>query len=497
MINLLKTLTLLCCALLLSCTQPSAQHLKIYPAPEGVELATRYTLTVEGQDVPLYRVIIPDSVPIPRLTGATGRHGVASMAIFDINDRVEVSVTNPEPIEEVRILPTSYGVEYSVEGNTLNFSVERPMHLTVEINGNWHESLHISANPFEEDVPDPNDPNVIYFAPGVHDVVELKVEDNQTVYIAGGAYIRCAKGEKDVEVKLGQRMLVPPTFLIMGENVTFRGRGVIDGGAIPRPRRRYMLLVQDSKGVKIEGVTFFDPSRWTLPVKNSNDIHIDNIKITGWRGNADGVDISNSSDVLVENSFFRTFDDLVVVKTYEGAGEAKNIHVRKCVLWNEYAHALSIGAEVRSNVSNVLFEDCDVIHDKGRETALRVYHCDSAVISDVVFQNIRIEEARRLISIWIGRTRWTKTPERGHIKGVTFRDITATSAPINPTLTGFQDATDWKPYIIKDHASIEIVGYDAGHIIDDVVFDNVILDGKRVTAKNVTQNEFVGSVEYK
>ncbi len=492
----IKLLILSCTLFAISCaTEPS--NVKIYPAPEGVEMSQRYTLEVEGQNVPLYGVIVPDSVPIPRLTGATGNYGVASMAIFDINDRVDVAVTSPEPIKDVVILPTSYGIEYSVEGDKVLFSIEKPMNLTVEINGEWQESLHICAKPFETDIPSPNDPNVIYFAPGVHDVTMVEVGDNQTVYIAGGAYLRCTMDAEDVEVQLGQRVMVPPTFLIKGENVKFRGRGIIDGGAIPRSRRRYILLVQDSKDVLIEGVTFADASRWTLPIKNSQNVHVDNINITGWRGNADGVDISNSSDVLVENSFLRTFDDLVVVKTYEGAGESKNIHVRNCVLWNEYAHALSIGAEVRSNVSNVLFEDCDVIHDKGRETALRVYHCDSAVISDVVFRNIRIEEARRLISLWIGRTRWTKTPERGHIKGVTFKDITATSAPIDPTLTGFQDATDWKPYIIKDHASIEIVGYDEGHIVEDVVFDNVLLDGAKVEAKNVMQNEFARNIQYK
>jgi hypothetical protein len=192
----------------------------------------------------------------------------------------------------------------------------------------------------------------------------------------------------------------------------------------------------------------------------------------------------------------RTLDDLVVIKSFEDQGEVKNIHVRKCVLWNELAHALSIGAEVRENVSNVLFEDCDVIHDVGRETALRIYHCDSALISDVTFQNIRIEEARRLISVWIGTTRWTKTEERGHIKDVTFRNITAVSAPIDPTLTGFQDGSDWKPYVIKDYASMELIGFDQDHIVENVLFDNVMLDEKKVGSQNVTMNEFVENIRF-
>ncbi len=480
-----------------SCVESQEQHLKIYPAPEGLELAEDYIVEVEGQRTPTYRVIIPDSVPIPRLLGSNGKYGVASMALFDINSSVEVSVTSREVISEVKILPSSYNIPYEVEGSTVRFNIPAPMHLTVEINGNWHESLHISANPFEEEIPDPNDDNVIYFAPGIHEVSAMEIGDNKTVYVAGGAYIRCVTGEEDQNVELGGRNMVTPSFLIMGENVSFRGRGIIDGGAIPRPRRRHILLVYNSKNVEIEGVTLFDSSSWTLPIKCSDGVHVDNIKITGWRGNADGVDISNSRDVLVENSFLRTYDDLVVIKSYKGLGEVRNVHVRKCVLWSELAHALSIGAEVSESVSDVLFEDCDVIHDVGRETALRVYHCDSAVIRDVIFQNIRIEEARRLISMWIGRTRWTRTEERGHIKNITFRDITATSAPIDPTLTGFQDGTDWKPYTIKDHASVEIMGFDKEHIVDGVIFDNVVIDGKKITPQGVDQNEFTNGVVYR
>ncbi|MFR9600903.1 MAG: glycosyl hydrolase family 28 protein [Rikenellaceae bacterium] len=202
--------------------------------------------------------------------------------------------------------------------------------------------------------------------------------------------------------------------------------------------------------------------------------------------------------MLVENSFLRTFDDLVVVKSFGGLGEVYNVHVRKCVLWNELAHSLSVGAEVHENVSNVLFEDCDVIHDVGRATALRVYHCDSAVISDVTFQNIRVEEARRLISLWIGITRWSQTEERGHIKNIVFRDITATSAPIDPTLTGFCDQTDWREYNVKDHASVEVLGYDNEHLVEDVTFENVIIDGKKFDeSRTIFANNFARNIQFK
>lgn len=469
----------------------------IYSAPKGIELSKAYKVTVEGKETPIYKAKVPPVGPIPRLTSDRSKFGIASYTSFDIRKSVSVTVTYPELVNSVKILPTSFGIEPKIEGNKITFNIDKPEHVTVEVNGDWHESLHIFANPFEENVPDPEDPNVIYFGPGIHDVTGVVVNDNMTVYIAGGAYLRAKIASEEIQTKdkTGE-LRNPPTFLLKGKNISIRGRGIIDQETVARTKRRYTILVKDAEDVTIEGVILIDPSHWTIPIKRTNKVHVDNIKIIGRRGNSDGVDISSSTNVLVENYFLRTLDDLVVVKSRTGQGETKNIHVRKCVLWNELAHALSIGAEVRENVSNVVFEDCDIIHDVGRETALRVYHCDDAIISDITFQNIRVEEARRLISVWIGKTRWTKTKNRGNIRGVTFKNITAISAPIDTTLTGFQDGIDWKPYLIREHASMLLTGFDKDHTAENIVFDNVILDGKKVQEHQVISNEFVKDVKF-
>ncbi len=480
---------------LISC-RPNIEKVKIYPTPDGIELSQAFTVEVEGKEVSVYKTKIPPSEPIPRLNHSRSEFGFASFASFDMREAVAIKVAYPEMVSSVKVLPTSLGVKPKIDGNNIAFTLREPSNLTIEVKGDWHESLHIFANPFEEDIPDLHDPNVIFFGPGIHDVTHIAVKDNATVYIAGGAYLRCGSDPDEKKVGLRGELRNPPTFFLEGSNITVRGRGIVDQSAIPRANRRYTIFAQKSNKVKIEGVTICDPSHWTIPIQSSDNIHVDNIKIIGWRGNSDGVDISNSRDVLVENCFMRTLDDAVVIKSFEGRGEVENIHTRRCVVWNELAHSLSIGAEVRENVSRVLFEDCDVIHDVGRETALRVYHCDDAVISDVTFQNIRIEEARRLISCWIGKTRWTKTEERGNIRNVTFKDISAISAPIDTTLTGFQDGSDWKPYLIRNHASMELIGYDEEHTIEGVFFQNIMLDGKRVAAEQVTMNDFVKEVRF-
>jgi hypothetical protein len=69
------------------------------------------------------------------------------------------------------------------------------------------------------------------------------------------------------------------------------------------------------------------------------------------------------------------------------------------VIGDSKGDAVSVGAELRENVDDVLFTNCDVIHNKGREWTLRVFHCDSARVSNVRFSDLRIEDSRRLISV--------------------------------------------------------------------------------------------------
>ena len=145
------------------------------------------------------------------------------------------------------------------------------------------------------------------------------------------------------------------------------------------------------------------------------------------------------------------------------------------MLWNQVAHALSIGAELREPISNVLFTDCDIIHDTGREWSLRVYQCDAALVSHVAFDNIRIAEAHRCISLWIGKAVWSRDADYGHIEDISFKNIKATGSPLN----------------------IELVGIDSQHLVQNVSFNNVLFNNKPITTADVKANGFVKVVSVK
>ena len=455
--------------------------LRVYPAPAGEELSKAYAVQVEGKQVPVYIAKVACAEPERRWKAMDDKaHSAdyfekASFAYFDMQGSVTVAVSCPEVIQSAKVLPSCLKITPTIQGKHLSITLSEPKLLTIEVNGDWVRSLHLFANPPEAKAPRPGDPNVIFFGPGVHEVSHLVVTNNQTVYIAGGAVVRAIIGSEEpyqISSYSGLRTY-SPTFVLRGTNIAFRGRGIVDGSRCTTHARN--LVQVQGQGITLEGVILRDSSTWNIPIRRSERVSVKNLKLLGYRANSDGIDICSSRDVTVEGCFLRTLDDLIVVKTDKGQGDARRIVARDCVLWNEVAHALSIGAELRENVDDVLFTNCDIIHDKGREWTLRVYHCDSARISNVRFENLRIEESPKLISLWIDKAYWTRDSERGHIDGVIFKNIRAVADPLR----------------------VELHGFDETHEVENVVFEGVVVNGRPLSQAGVTTNAFVSKVDYR
>ena len=456
---------------------PTPAHpdsVRVYPAPTDEALSKDFTVTVENKNVPVHLARVR-SLTIEERGNYRGeieerRNGrdnpggtsLTAFACFDIQDKVEVSVTVPTSVQSAKILPSSSGIKLAIAGKTISCTIPKAGQYVLEINDDWIHSLQIFANPFEVDAPSPNDSNVIYYGPGTHQVESIEVPPGKTLYVAGGAVIY---GNFTPGTSKG------PIISLKGDNIVVRGRGIIDGSKCPYQTRNIMGV--RGKNIQVEGIVVRDSGGWNVYVHESDQVRISNLKVIGWRGYSDGIDICGSRTVEVSGCYLRTWDDLVVVKTSPPSeGEARDIVVKKCVLWNELAHALSLGPELRRNVEHVLFTDCDIIRDKGREWALRVYNCDSAQIEDVVFDKIRFDECQRFISLWIGKAFWSRDNERGHIADITFRNVQVSGS----------------------NAFVELEGYDGDHAIHGVRFENIIINGKPLSADDVKQNQFVDGV---
>ena len=442
-----------------------------YPAVQGLTASDDFTVSADDKPVEVHRV--------KTLHGES-----ASFAAFDFSGTATVAIRSKRPVGATKILPASFGVTPTIQGDTVTFHLDRPRNLTVEVDGILRV-LHLFANPIDANPPKSGDPGVIYYGPGLHEVTTLDVPSNTSLYLAAGAVLRAVipPREQPIEASNWMHNKVYRNFIQLSgsKNVKIRGRGVIDLGGRPWHARTAIVL-RNAEDVSVEGITLLDAPEWVVAMFESRRVRVDNVKEICRRENSDGVDICNSQEVQVENCFLRNNDDEVCVKTTAPAPAqtSEKILVRKCVIWNERARGLGITSETRRDISNVVFTDCDIIHDYSQNAdcaALAVLVSDSGTMRNVRFENIRVNDVKVLFRAWVGKDMWGHDRERGRIDGVLIKDVTVTG--------------DYSP-------KSELSGYDATHGIENVTFDNLRIQGRTVRSPkegNISTNPFVKNLQ--
>ena len=212
---------------------------------------------------------------------------------------VKVRIEPGFQFDKVEIRPVSYGIEYKKVDGGIEFElVNASQKVSVEFDGDRAENLFLFPDLPDMDKPDKNESNVLYYGPGQHDVGCIVMKSNQTLYLDEGAFV--------YGHIVGKRI----------ENIKISGRGVLCGARETHSdeKRTQLMNFVHCRNVEISGVTLIDSPAWTIRLKNSQDLLVDNVKQISWILNSDGLDICNCRHVRVRNCFFRNYDDCITVK---------------------------------------------------------------------------------------------------------------------------------------------------------------------------------------
>lgn len=415
-------------------------------APQGISLNNDFTVKVrpEGKSkwvlVPTYLVKV-DEV---RETKHHVEH--ASMATFDFSEKVEIAVTyNKGKIDSARVRPLSYDIPFTIEGNTLQFSLEKPANLSVEVNGDIFHNLHLFANPLDTFKVDKKNPDLIYFGPGIHrfEGGEFRIPSGKTVYVAGGS------------VMMG-RMLIENV-----HDVKLLGRGIID------PSVKMGIRIANSRNVYVEGLMATQ-----CATGGSDSVTIRNVKVISYFGWGDGMNVFSSRNVLFDRVFCRTSDDCTTVYgTRLGfEGPSSNITMQNSTLWADVAHPIFIGIHGNVDKPEILeslnYVNIDILDHKEKQLnyqgCLAINAGDENLIRNVRFEDIRIENFRQgqLVNLRIFfNEKYCKAPGRG-IENVVFKNVSYTG----------------------NRAEISVIeGYDAQRKVRNIRFENLRINGQIIS----------------
>lgn len=412
-----------------------------YAYPRISPYSTTYRMRAGGKDIFVYHTSIGD------------------FASFACNGPVQVEIELPRPVNTVRIAPARHHIEPVRDGNLLKFILPGPINLWVEIEG--LDPLYLFANAVIQNAPKPSDPGLRYFRSGqVYEVGELRLHDDETLFIEGGAVVRgCVRATG-------------------AKNVRIAGSGVLDGSYYRRGVDAHRSIVLEGcRDSRIEDITLIEPTSWMIMLGACENVTVSNVRTLGTVGGTDGIDIVGSRRIRIENCFCRNGDDCIAIKSLDlrkhgrdanidYSGDVEDVQVRGCALMAYIGgQAMEIGHELRTaSVRNIRFLDCDVLAVHGHGGVFGIHNGDRATVSDVRYENIRVEHHyEKLVDFRIIKSRWSKDEERGQIRNVTLRNIDVALSVYNP-----------------GYSCSLIGGFDPQHTIEQVRFENFRVGGRLV-----------------
>ncbi|HET7346374.1 MAG TPA: glycosyl hydrolase family 28 protein [Acidobacteriaceae bacterium] len=258
---------------------------------------------------------------------------------------------------------------------------------------------------------------------------------------------------------------------------------------IPRAR---LALIEHSRGVRIEGVTFRDSQFWNLHIYNCDGVLVRQTRFEvpdDYRQapSTDGVDIDSSRNVTVDGCFFSVTDDCIACKGSRGphAMEDKSsppverIRVRNCV-YKRGGGVLTLGSEA-TIVRDVIVEDCRIIGHV-RVTTLKLRPDTPQHYEDITFRNITSEDsAGAILSI----QPWSQyanlqgaAPPQSVVRNVKLIGIKGPFASFG-TIRPNPGQTEISNVLLKDFDVALQQDKLAASGVTDLKFEDVIVNGQR------------------
>lgn len=413
-------------------------EISVPPIPDQETPSAQYKVYINGKEVPVWAAYCDKS--------ELGNQ--YSFVSFDIQEPVDIQVQAAESFEAAVIRPDAYGVETSVEHNTITFKLDRPRKISVEPYG-MKNVLLVFANPPETGIPDPNDSSVIFYGPGIHRVSGdvLRLNSGQTLYLAGGAVLKAAVYAEDAE------------------HVTIRGRGMIDGSDWPwlKGPRGHLVGFRRCKRVLVDGVILRGAYGWTLVPVQCENVVVNNLKIVNDRvQNDDGINPCNSRQVIIRDCFIRTDDDCISIKGLRETGRepSEDITIENMVFWCSRARIILFAHESQAEaMRRIKISDSHIIHYT--MTPFLLEPGEEMPLTDVVIENVRINALGRgeIARLRPTVNQYMSIKKPGSIQNIHFKNIDIASD--NP-----------------DAVFFHLEGADAEHQVRQVTFEAIRINGE-------------------
>jgi len=203
---------------------------------------------------------------------------------------------------------------------------------------------------------------------------------------------------------------------------------------VPRAR---LALIENSRGVVIDGVTFKDSQFWNLHLYRCRDVVVRNARFQvpddyKQAPSTDGIDIDSSQDVTIDGCHFSVTDDCIAAKGSKGphaledrdSPPVERIRVRNCVFRRGHS-VMTLGSEA-TVVRDVIVEHCTAT-GVGNVAVLKLRPDTPQQYEDIHLRNLTLDSDGGAV---ISMQPWTQyvdlkgaAPPRSSVRNISLEGI--------------------------------------------------------------------------
>jgi polygalacturonase len=221
-------------------------------------------------------------------------------------------------------------------------------------------------------------------------------QDAENVSISGQGQID-GNGDSYFELDKAKTLDTSVTrYSRQGANFRHVAQGIGDGPVVPKDRPYQMFVFSNCKRVTIEDIFITKAPFWCMHLADCDAVKISGIRL--WNNllapNADGIDITSCTNVIVSNCDIRTGDDSFAITGFDHHFEVPGF---------EHLHHIS---------ENIVITNCNL---QSSSSAIRIGYLDQNTVRNVQISNINITNSTRGIGIFLR--------DQGSLENISFSNI--------------------------------------------------------------------------
>ncbi len=225
------------------------------------------------------------------------------------------------------------------------------------------------------------------------------------------------------------------------ENYRRVDSGIGNGPVVPLDRPHQMVIFSHCDNVQLLNISLLNSPFWTLHFADCDGVSVSGIRLFSGLliPNADGIDVTSCSNVIITGSDIRTGDDALAIVGYDHHFEipgfsgsrhlSENIIVSNCNL-QSFSSGIRIGFLDQNTVKNVHVSHVNITNST---RGIGIFLRDEGSLQNISFEDMTIETHLRTGDWWgngepihISAVRGKEKTKLGTIDNVQFRNITCT-----------------------------------------------------------------------